>query len=104
MRACVCASVCACVRVCVCACVRVCVSVCACVCVIIFIIYLYIHTYNKIHIYTRNWGGITRYYSCSSVLNYIFEKYHALVLIFIVETTHIFRNTSEYFISMYWEN
>ena len=89
MRACVCASVCACVRVCVCACVRVCVcararvclSVCMCVracvrvCVFIFMIYLYIHTYNKIHIYTRHWGGITRNYSCISLLNYIFEKY-----------------------------
>ena len=65
MRACVCASVCACV----------CLYVRACVCVFIFIIYLYIHTYNKIHIYTRNWGGITRNYSCISVMNYISEKY-----------------------------
>ena len=62
-------------------CVRACVRACvylyerACVCVYIFTIYLYIHTYNKIHIYTRNWGGITRNYSCISVLNYIFEKY-----------------------------
>ena len=69
MRACVCASVFACVRVCVCMCVRAYVR--ACVCVFIFITYLYIHTYNKIHIYTRNWGGITRNCSCISVLNYI---------------------------------